>query len=204
MKKDASMSVTRLFSDEGARKGKGTREAGGYLLLEIMFVSALLALSALVVLPNAARLYRSVLLEYEAERFFSELRYLQRLSRTTMGRVEAGQAVGTRGTPALFLNDGGSSYAIVSIGDSVSGITYRKTYELHPDIAIRWERARSSPYNATVRFDENGRVSYAKNAVRGGAAGYTFVVYHKRYPSEAIRIIIDPAGRIRMARLSEQ
>lgn len=57
------------------------RGSSGFLLLEGMVVAAALAVFAILAVPQAVRMYREALLEYEAVQLLHTIRHVQALSR---------------------------------------------------------------------------------------------------------------------------
>jgi len=181
-------------------KVKTSGEERGSLLLEIVLITAVFAIFASFILPHAAKLYRTAVLEYEAEHFFSDLRYLQRLSRSTTARDDDGRSIvdEVTGSPEIDIIDHGTAYAVMAIGVGTAGRVQKNVYRLHGDIVIRWQsNAVTSQPSAVIRFYEDGKPS-------GSASGYTFELFSRAHTDEKIRVIIDPAGRIRIARAFEK
>ncbi len=173
----------------------------GSSLVGIAFVLAILATLMAVALPAAGRLYRSALVEYETQRFVSEVRYVQRLSRTTEDRDENGWMLGASGVPELHVLEAENRYVRVSIGGTAV-LRYHKVYRLAKGVRLQLISAQKKQgLPVSVRFTSNGLVNQENwERLTSSQPGYTFHIFLEDYPEEGSYVIIDRAGRIRVER----
>ncbi len=186
-------------------KRSGYRSEQGFSLVEIAIVFAILSVFIALVPPNAARLYRSAIVEYETQRFVSEVRYVQRLSRTTEEEGDRGLPTGKAGVPELRVLEGENQYVLASIGGA-SPMRYLKTYTLHRGAQLRLVSDHDRQGRPiSVRFTSDGLVdqdTWGRFAV--SYPGYTFHIFMEGHPDEGSRVIIDNVGRIRVERSDTQ
>lgn len=167
----------------------------GFVLWEVMLLSVLLLFFATQALPGMFKLYRQMAVEYEAERFLSEIRRCQVLSRVTAesawgyGAEEAG-----RKYVRLNMYEGGNT---ISAGGRY--ILDRSTYL--PGVCI----VKITEKKELVPFEGRMEIAFISNGVPKVADGMmTILIFFRGYPQEGRKIMISMGGRIRMGRGTDE
>lgn len=158
-------------------------DARGVVLLDLLAALAVIAILAGIVLPLGRTLYARAAVEYEAMRLIGELRRVQSLSRTTATQLYVNGVWLEERAPRLYLREGG--YVIHR-----PFMEERHTYRPLPLVRIEQETQRDTP----VAFDRNGNIDgyWSHNM--------TIRVYAAGYEKDAVRVVIDVVGRIRLQR----
>ena len=166
---------------------KQRRSERGFLLVEVLIILGIAAAVATVAVPQTLTFYRRAAIEYEANKLLQDLRYVQALSRTTVGNISTyGMSVDGSREPRLTLR--ATSYEIAD-----SRARTLASHKLLPAIIVKKRGdGESGIGGAVIGFDANGGLN--------STANMTLVVYAKGYESEGQRIVIDNAARIRLER----
>lgn len=184
-----------------AQGGGWYRREQGFTLVEAALVFAVLAFLVVLVPPHAARLYRSALVEYETQHFLSEVRYVQRISRTTEELDNQRRPIGEAGLPELMVMEADNRYMLTSFAGK-DPLRILRTYTLHGGVRIRLTSNKvRSGWPISVRFTPDGLVDYSTwgRSVES-QPGYTFHIFVEGHPEEGSQVIIDRVGRIRVER----
>lgn len=167
-----------------------TRERqAGFMLLEVLLLLPVLVIISAHALPQSARFYRQIVVEYEAEQLLSAIRYCQNISRIT---VENAWGYGAkepikRAVYLKLLTERNEIYAggrdVIARHNYLPGVNVVKVYQ---------EKG-VSHYETPVKLDfsANGRPL---------TTGMTILIYYQGYPMEGQKIMISKGGRIRMER----
>lgn len=166
----------------------------GFVLGEVMLLSVLLLVFASQALPGMFKLYRQLAVEYEAERFLSEIRRCQTLSRVTADSAW-GYGAGEAGRKYVRLN-------MYEDGNTISAggryILDHSTYL--PGVRV----AKITDKEASVPYEGRMEIAFISNGVPKVADGMmTLLIFFRGYPQEGRKIMISMGGRIRMGRGKE-
>ena len=165
----------------------GDKMQKGFATLEIIFMTFIIVILMSVAIPNAARMIDRVALDYEMKRLYSELRFLQELSRTgTIKATGMGDvfSTSTNAAPSLKIAEDGESYQIVrGINNPV-----REPHYLRYGVKIS---LKSSDTVKMISFNEFGNI--ASNTLT-----LTSRLGKEKY------IIFDGVGRIRGSLTKEE
>lgn len=150
----------------------------GFATLEIILVTIIIAVLMKIAVPKAAQLIDTVSLDYEQKRFYSELRYVQAMGRSstflTKGTGET-VLVPDRGTnPTLSINADKNYYQVLKNSKNV-----REPHYLSNGVKI------FSPENS-ITFDSNGKAN-----ISSGSITFTSRLGKSKY------IVFDSVGRIK-------
>lgn len=150
------------------------------LLVGLSVIAALLGAA----LPAGHALYARAAVTYEAVRLVGELRRMQAVSRMTAVQfyMLEQERAGTRAPSLYFYADG------YEIRRPLTGAV--RTHRVLPLVRIE----RPNLANRPASFDGNGNIAWAKSA------NMTIGIYVKGRESDALRVVIDSAARIRLER----
>lgn len=157
----------------------------GFATIEIILVAAIISILMTLTIPNAARLVDRAALDYEYKRLYSELRYLQTVSRVEDFSTEGVSITGlpTRNPPTMEIFAPLRRYKIVLSNDST---LVRDEYQMSPNVT-----SLTTP-KSTINFDGNGKANITSNSI----------VLQSRF-GKANRIVFDSVGRIRGGRADD-
>ena len=152
----------------------------GFATIEIIFVIVIIAVLVTVAVPNAARIIDRVALDYETKRLYSELRYLQAISRvkelkkTGTGREEAANET----TTLMEIQPIVREYQILR-----NEIPITEKHKMLPNI-----KSLTTP-ERQISFDNNGKANITSKSI----------VLTSRF-GKPNKIVFDSVGRIRGGR----
>ncbi len=150
----------------------------GFATLEIILVTIIIAVLVKIAVPNAARIIDTVSLDYEQKRFYSELRYVQAMSRSaTFSTAGMGDTVlvPDRGTnPTLSINADKNYYQVLKNSKKL-----REPHYLSNGVKI------FSPKNS-ITFDSDGKANINSDSIT-----LTSRLGKSKY------IVFDSVGRIK-------
>lgn len=153
----------------------------GFATIEIILVTLIIAVLVKVAVPKAAQLIDNATLDYENKRLYSELRYVQAMSRSneiqSTGTGNTSLLTTTAEQPTLFI-DTTKNYYQVFRSPELKKIL-REPHYLSNGIKI------SSPEN-NIKFNSNGNAN-----INSGSITLTSRLGKKKY------IIFNTVGRIR-------
>lgn len=168
---------------------KCDKQAGG-MLLEIMLTLTLLLLMSTMAVPQAAKLYRQVVVEYEAEQLLSAIRYCQNRSRVT---AESAWNYGAKlpNRHYVFLKFFPDHNQIMS---GTRDVIESHTYLYGVNVAKIYQEKGKTQYDDSVElvFNANGKPKAGDMM--------TLLIYYQGYPQDGQRIMVSKGGRIRMER----
>ncbi len=172
-RKRKNLPSTDFFSGDEMQKGLAT--------LEIILATMIIAILASSAVPNAARLIDSVSLDYETKRLYSELRFIQEMSRSTtisdIGTGGTGIITDTGAEPTLIIYPDKNYYQVFRAADENNPI--REPHYLSKGIKI------SSPKNK-ISFNSDGKADINSN----------HITLTSRFGKNKY-LIFDSVGRIR-------
>lgn len=162
----------------------------GFATIEIILVAAIISILMTLTIPNAARLVDRAALDYEYKRLYSELRYLQTVSRSEDFSTEGVKITGlpTPNPPTMEIFAPLRRYKIVLSNDST---LVRDEYQMSPNVT-----SLTTPENR-IFIDSNGQFKKMNNKVLIGS-----IILQSRF-GKANRIVFDSVGRIRGGRADD-
>lgn len=156
----------------------------GFATLEIILVTIIIAVLMKIAVPKAAQLIDTVSLDYEQKRFYSELRYVQAMSRsnelweTGMGNTKITITSEYKPEkPTLRIDTTNNYYQVFRSPESKKAL--REPHYLSNDVKI------FSPENS-ITFDSNGKAN-----ISSGSITFTSRLGKSKY------IVFDSVGRIK-------
>ena len=156
------------------QKGIATLE----IILAIMIIGVLMKFAV----PKAAQLVDAAALDYETKRFYSELRFVQTMGKTTPNSPDNTSA------PVLFINRTENFYQVFQ--DTYIKNPIREPHYSSHGVTIRLKDHETAK-NITVNFDSEGKAKIPN--VTGSS--YTLVLTSRLGKNKYI--VIDSVGRIR-------
>ena len=159
----------------------------GSLLIEVIIACAVLAVFAMVALPNGLAIYREAAVEYEVQCLLSDSRYMREVSRTTerwpksMERRDAYQLPLRRQAQMRFRRGG---YTMLA------GSAVHSSHDFLPGIVITGRFATSSRDGIALTFGDDGLL----------ATPCTMLIYMEGHPQSARKLILSAGGRCRVER----
>lgn len=153
----------------------------GFATLEIIFVLLIIAVLLSVAIPNAARIIDRAALDYETKRLYSELRFLQALSRSgTINTLGTGNNnLKPEDAPVMEIYPARRSWQIL-----------RNTTPIRPEHVIsNGVQISSSNNKVRISFDTTGKSNLTS----------TSIILTSRYNKKS-KIVFDSVGRFRGGR----
>ncbi|BAL83742.1 hypothetical protein SELR_20340 [Selenomonas ruminantium subsp. lactilytica TAM6421] len=169
------------------------RREAGFMLWEMMLVAMVILLFSAQAIPRGFKIYRQMVVEYEAEELLADIRHCQALNRLVRDR---GWKYGAQKPEEKF--------ARLDLLQDGSRLTGGNRYIMHyhvyyPGVQIeKINKQGDFPHehnNTQISFEVNGWTHLETDM-----GLMTLLVYFKGYPREGRRIIISKGGRIRMER----
>jgi type IV fimbrial biogenesis protein FimT len=160
---------------------KTSLHASGFTIIELMMTLAVAAILATIAAPSFSDIIKN-------NRLSSQ--YNELLTHITLARSEAVK----RGTDIKVLNNNGANSVIWDAG----WVVYQDVDDddtVDSDEAILVSNSPSA--NITVRFNNNGQITYQANGL--GITAGTFTICDDRTDEEAKGLIINATGRVRVA-----
>jgi len=161
------------------QKGIATLE----IILAIMIIGVLMKFAV----PKAAQIIDTVALDYETKRFYSELRFIQAMGKSSSVGAK-GMGNGIPGTdvapPILFINRTENYYQVFKDANIYISKPIRERHYLSNDVTIKLEYA-SDP-TITINFNSEGKAN-----INSDTLTLTSRLGKKKY------IRFDSVGRIR-------
>ena len=156
----------------------------GFATIEIILVAAIISILMTLTIPNAARLVDRAALDYEYKRLYSELRYLQTVSRSENFTIEGVKITGLPkpNPPTMEIFAPLCRYKIVLSNDST---LVRDEYQMSPNVT-----SLTTPKSRI--FFTNGKANITSNSI----------ILKSRF-GKANRIVFDSVGRIRGGRADD-
>ncbi len=173
----------------------GVRErAAGFAIGEVLLAAALVLVFATQALPGMFRLYRQLAVEYETERFLSEIRHCQSLARVT-----ADYAWG------YGAEEPGHKYVRLNMYEGGNTISAGSRYVLESSTYLPGVRiTKITEKEMSVPFEGKSEIAFISNGMPKVADGMmTLLIFFRGYPQEGRKIMISMGGRIRMGRGKE-
>lgn len=151
----------------------------GFATLEIIFVLLIIAVLLSVAIPNAARIIDRAALDYETKRLYSELRFLQALSRSgTINTLGTGNStLKPEDAPVMEIYPARRSWQIL-----------RNTKPLRPEHSMI-NGVQISSANNRISFDTTGKSNLTSASI----------ILTSRY-GKRNKIVFDTVGRFRGGR----
>ena len=160
------------------QKGIATLE----IILAIMIIGVLMKFAV----PKAAQLIDAAALDYETKRFYSELRFVQTMGKSTPNSPDNTSA------PILFIDCTENYYQVFkSTSNDITQAIREPHYSSH-GVTIRLKDHETAK-NITVNFDSEGKahIKYESFSLNSGSLKLTSRLGKNKY------IVIDSVGRIR-------
>lgn len=174
----------------------------GIATLEIVLAVIIIGILAKVAVPNAVQIIDAASLDYETKRFYSELRFLQTLNRSTQfSRKGFGDndnlPAGTNLIVVLKVDNDGKSYQLLR-GTTDDASAVREPHTLSNGVTIFFGKKEKhvikSHFDVTrnmITADESGKATDISGTSLNGTITLTSRLGRNRY------IIFDNVGRIR-------
>lgn len=164
----------------------------GFMLGEVLLILALLTIIGAHAVPQAARFFRQMAVEYEAEKLLSSIRYCQNLSRTTADNAWGYGAKNPNKRDVYLQLSAEGNQIFAGDGDIIFSHNYLPGVNV---VKVCQEQGKTY-YDAMgdLAFNANGQPkSLGKNMM-------TILIYYQGYPAEGQKIMVSKGGRIRMER----
>ncbi len=180
---EARVASAHRTPDE-VRKFVSSARANGF---GVIIACAVLAVFAMVALPNGLAIYREAAVEYEVQCLLSDIRYMREVSRTTerwpksMERRDAYQLPLRRQAQMRFRRGG---YTMLA------GSAVHSSHDFLPGIVITGRFATSSRDGIALTFGDDGLL----------ATPCTMLIYMEGHPQSARKLILSAGGRCRVER----
>ncbi len=156
----------------------------GFATLEIIFAVIIVAVLTTCALPNAVRMIDNVALDYEYKRLYSELRFLQAVSRSTsVSDAGTGKNFASTVSPVMKISPDNLSYQIKRGNDEL-----REAHKMHYIANLDFT---GKVYNE-ISFDDTGKSNVTSNSI----------ILTSRL-GKSKKIVFDSVGRIRGGRDNE-
>ncbi len=156
----------------------------GFATLEIIFAVIIIAALTTCAIPNAVRMIDNVALDYEYKRLYSELRFLQAVSRSTsVSDAGTGQNFASTVSPVMKISPDKLSYQIKRSNDEL-----REAHKMHYIANLDFT---GKVYNE-ISFDDTGKSNVTSNSI----------ILTSRL-GKSKKIVFDSVGRIRGGRDNE-
>ena len=153
----------------------------GFATLEIIFAVIIVVALTTCAIPNAVRMIDNVALDYEYKRLYSELRFLQAVSRSTsVSDAGTGQNFASTVSPVMKISPDKLSYQIKRGNDELREVHY-----------LRYAKSLTAPKNE-ISFDDTGKANVISNSI----------ILTSRL-GKSKKIVFDSVGRIRGGRDNE-
>ena len=153
----------------------------GFATLEIIFAVIIVVALTTCALPNAVRMIDNVALDYEYKRLYSELRFLQAVSRSTsVSDAGTGQNFASTVSPVMKISPDKLSYQIKRGNDAL-----REVHKMH------YVKSFTAPKDE-ISFDDTGKANVTSNSI----------ILTSRL-GKSKKIVFDSVGRIRGGRDNE-
>ena len=160
----------------------------GFATLEIILVLLIIGLLMSVAIPNAQRAIDRAALDYETKNLYSDLRYLQSISRSgkflNLGMGERSFSFGDN--PYMQISTEYNTYQLLR-----GNVPIRETHRMQNGISIT---TNFSKKDTIIIFDSTGKATNA-----GGSALSGTITLTSRY-GKPETIVFDSVGRIRGGR----
>ena len=155
------------------QKGIATLE----IILAIMIIGVLMKFAV----PKAAQVIDTAALDYETKRFYSELRFLQAMSKSTSSENNF--------HPILFIDRTKNYYQVLKDANTFTRQPIREPHYFSNGVTIKLESGAYPTIN--INFDSEGKMKIPN--VNGNS--YTLVLTSRLGKNKYI--VIDSVGRIR-------
>lgn len=153
----------------------------GFATLEIIFAVLIIAVLMTCAVPNAVLMIDRVALDYETKRLYSELRFLQSLSRTArVSAVATAQHFAPTVFPVMKISRDKLNYQIMR-----GNVALREAHHL------RYVKSITAPTNE-ISFDDTGKANVTSDSI----------ILTSRLGKRS-KIVFDSVGRIRGGRDNE-
>ena len=162
----------------------------GFMQLEILLLLAMFVLISVHALPQAAKFYRQIVVEYEAEQLLSSIRYCQNISRIT---AENAWGYGAkkpikRSVYLKLMAEHSEVFAggrdIIATHDYLPGVNVVKVYQ----------------EKGVTRYETPVKLDFSANGRPLTTGMMTLLIYYQGHPVDGQKIMISKGGRIRMER----
>ena len=165
----------------------------GFILWEVILVMAVVMIFSTQVIPRVCKLYRQMVVEYEAERLLADIRHCQTLDRLLA--VDAWHYGAKRPESKWAqLNLYGES-DLLSAGNRYILSQHHYYPGVHVEKLTQQGLLPIEFQKTQISFEVDGRTRQERDM-----GLMTLLVYFEGYPQEGRRIMISKGGRIRMER----
>ncbi|SDP48888.1 pilus assembly FimT family protein [Selenomonas ruminantium] len=165
----------------------------GFVLWGVMLAMMAVLIFSTQAIPRGLKLYRQMVVEYEAERLLADIRHCQNLNRLLAEDV---WKYGAKRPEEKFV-----WLDLLSEGNTLAAgnryiLSHRRYYPgVHVGKITKQGNLPIEDKKTQISFEVNGRTLWEQDM-----GPMTLLVYYEGYPREGRRIIISKGGRIRMER----
>ena len=157
----------------------------GFATLEIILTIMIIGVLIKFAVPKASTLIDTAALDYETKRFYSELRFVQAMGRSTPNAIKGIDKTNippTTSPPALFIKRTENYYQVFKDTELKEGI--REPHYFSNGVTIKLKN--KNDQNITINFDSEGKASINSD---------TLILTSRLDKNKSV--VVDSVGRIR-------